>query len=80
MKKKLIFLFQIIFIYIIFVNISFADLQKKLINKIAEIIDSITKECDSHESLRESLVTQRILNNQETAKKLNLLLKKYIPG
>ncbi len=34
MKKKLIFLFQIIFIYIIFVSISFADLQKKLINKI----------------------------------------------
>ena len=34
MKKKLILLFQIIFIYIIFVSISFADLQKKLINKI----------------------------------------------
>ena len=34
MKKKLIFLFQIIFIYIIFISISFADLQKKLINKI----------------------------------------------
>ena len=34
MKKKLIFIFQIIFIYIIFVSISFADLQKKLINKI----------------------------------------------
>jgi len=34
LKKKLIFLFQIIFIYIIFVSISFADLQKKLINKI----------------------------------------------
>ena len=34
MKKKLIFLFQIIFIYITFVGISFADLQKKLINKI----------------------------------------------
>jgi len=29
-----ILLFQIIFIYIIFVSISFADLQKKLINKI----------------------------------------------
>ena len=54
--------------------------SKKLINKIAENIDSITKECECHESLRESLVTQRILNNQETAKKLNLLLKKYIPG
>jgi len=34
LKKKLIFIFQIIFIYIIFVSISFADLQKKLINKI----------------------------------------------
>ena len=34
MKKRLIFLFQIIFIYIIFISISFADLQKKLINKI----------------------------------------------
>jgi len=34
LKKKLIFLFQIIFIYIIFISISFADLQKKLINKI----------------------------------------------
>ena len=34
MKKKLIFIFQIIFIYTIFVSISFADLQKKLINKI----------------------------------------------
>ena len=34
MKKKFIFLFQIIFIYIIFTSISFADLQKKLINKI----------------------------------------------
>ena len=34
MKKKLIFLFQIIFIYIIFISISFADLQKNLINKI----------------------------------------------
>tara|TARA_B100000315_G_scaffold175698_1_gene164223 strand:- start:479 stop:1057 length:579 start_codon:yes stop_codon:yes gene_type:complete len=34
LKKKLIFLFQIIFIYITFVGISFADLQKKLINKI----------------------------------------------
>ena len=34
MKKKLIFLFQIIFSYILFLSISFADLQKKLINKI----------------------------------------------
>ena len=34
MKKKLIFLFQIIFIYITFVDVSFADLQKNLINKI----------------------------------------------
>ncbi len=34
MKKKLIFLFQTILIYIIFVSISFADLQKNLINKI----------------------------------------------
>jgi len=34
LKKKIIFLFQIIFIYIIFISISFADLQKKLINKI----------------------------------------------
>ena len=34
MKKKLIFLFQIIFIYILFLSISFADLQKNLINKI----------------------------------------------
>ena len=34
MKKKLIFLFQIIFIYILFLSISFADLQKNLTNKI----------------------------------------------
>ena len=34
MKKKLIFLFQIIFIYIFLLSISFADLQKNLINKI----------------------------------------------
>ena len=34
MKKKLIFLFQIIFIYILFLSISFADLQKNLIYKI----------------------------------------------
>ena len=34
MKKKLIFLFQIIFIYILFLSISFADLKKNLINKI----------------------------------------------
>jgi len=34
LKKKIIFLFQIIFIYIIFISISFADLQKNLINKI----------------------------------------------
>ena len=34
MKKKIIFLFQIIFIYIIFISVSFADLQKNLINKI----------------------------------------------
>jgi outer membrane lipoprotein-sorting protein len=34
LKKKLIFLFQIIFIYILFLSISFADLQKNLINKI----------------------------------------------
>ena len=34
MKKKLIFLLKIIFIYIIFIDISFADLQKNLINKI----------------------------------------------
>ena len=34
MKKKIIFLFQIIFIYIIFISISFADLQKYLINII----------------------------------------------
>ena len=34
LKKKLIFFFQIIFIYIIFISISFADLQKNLINKI----------------------------------------------
>jgi len=34
LKKKLIFLFQIIFIYILFLSISFADLKKNLINKI----------------------------------------------
>ena len=34
MKIKIIFLFQIIFIYILFLSISFADLQKNLINKI----------------------------------------------
>jgi len=34
LKKKFIFLLQIIFIYIIFISVSFADLQKKLINKI----------------------------------------------
>ncbi len=34
MKKKLIFLFKIILIYVIFIDISFADLQKNLINKI----------------------------------------------
>ena len=34
LKKKLIFLFKIILIYIIFIDISFADLQKNLINKI----------------------------------------------
>ncbi len=54
--------------------------SKKLINKIAENMDLITEECECHESLRESLVTQRILNNQKTVKKLSLLLRKYIPG
>jgi outer membrane lipoprotein-sorting protein len=34
LKKKLIFLFKIILIYVIFIDISFADLQKNLINKI----------------------------------------------
>ena len=34
MIKKIIFLFQIIFIYILFLSISFADLQKNLINKL----------------------------------------------
>ena len=34
MKKKFIFLFKIILIYVIFIDISFADLQKNLINKI----------------------------------------------
>ena len=34
MKKNFIFLFQIIFIYILFLSISFSDLQKNLINKI----------------------------------------------
>ena len=34
LKKKLIFLFKIIVIYVIFLDISFADLQKNLINKI----------------------------------------------
>ena len=34
MIKKIIFLFQIFLIYFFSINISFADLQKKLINKI----------------------------------------------
>ena len=34
MIKKIIFLFQILLIYFIFINISFADLQTNLINKI----------------------------------------------
>ena len=34
MIKKIIFLFQIFLIYFLSINISFADLQKKLINKI----------------------------------------------
>ena len=34
MIKKLIFPFKIFFIYFLFVNLSFADLQKELINKI----------------------------------------------
>jgi len=32
--KKLIFSFKIFFIYFLFINLSFADLQKELINKI----------------------------------------------
>ena len=34
MIKKLIFSFKIFFIYFLFINLSFADLQKELINKI----------------------------------------------
>ena len=34
MIKKIIFLFQIFLIYFLFINISFADLQTNLINKI----------------------------------------------
>ena len=34
LKKKLIFILKIIFVYIFFIGVSFADLQKKLINKI----------------------------------------------
>ena len=54
--------------------------SKKLINKIAENINLIAEKCECNESLREALVTQRILNNQEIAKKLSLLVKKYIPN
>ena len=35
MIKKIIFIFQIFVIYFLFINISFADLQTNLINKIA---------------------------------------------
>ena len=34
MRKELIFFFKIILIYIFFISISYADLQKNLINKI----------------------------------------------
>ena len=33
-QKKLIFFFQIFIVYFVVINISFADLQKDLINKI----------------------------------------------
>ena len=37
MKKKLIFSTKIIFIYLICINCSFADIQKKIINKLTTI-------------------------------------------
>ena len=55
------------------------ETSKKLINRISESIHLLHDDCDCNDSLRESLVTQRILNNQKTAEKLSLLLKKYIP-
>ena len=56
------------------------ETSKKLINTISENIHLITEDCECNESLRNSLVTQRIIDNQNTVKKLGLLLKKYIPS
>ena len=46
--------------------------------KIAENIDSLEDESICNASLQDALVTQRILDNQESAKKLGVLLQKYI--
>jgi 5'-methylthioadenosine phosphorylase len=54
------------------------ETSKKLISKIAENIDSLEDECICNASLQDALVTQRILDNQESAKKLGVLLQKYI--
>jgi 5'-methylthioadenosine phosphorylase len=54
------------------------ETSKKLISKIAENIDLLEDECICNASLQDALVTQRILDNQKSAKKLGVLLQKYI--
>jgi 5'-methylthioadenosine phosphorylase len=55
------------------------ETSKKLISKIAENINLLGDECVCNSSLQDALVTQRVLDNQKSAKKLGVLLQKYIP-
>ena len=55
------------------------ETSKKLISKIAENIYLLGDECVCNTSLQNALVNQRILDNQKSAKKLGVLLQKYIP-
>ncbi|HJO59432.1 MAG TPA: S-methyl-5'-thioadenosine phosphorylase [SAR202 cluster bacterium] len=56
------------------------ETSKKLISKIAGNINTLGDECLCNASLRDALVTQRILDNQKIAKKLGVLLQKYLPA